>query len=157
MSDILMRPATTTDAEAAALVLRRSIAELCVPDHGNDPDILDPWLANKTPAMFLSWIAVPDSTILVADSDGTLAGVGGCRHDGEIILNYVSPDFRLMGVSTALLAALEAELRRHGVAKAVLDSTRTAHDFYLARGYVDDGAPQSWRGDATAQKMTKAL
>jgi hypothetical protein len=39
----------TEDAPAACDVLRRSISELCVADHGNDPTILARWLSNKTP------------------------------------------------------------------------------------------------------------
>jgi len=36
------------------------------------------------------------------------------------------------------LAAMEAALRAKGVAVARLDSTATAHRFYLATGWVDD-------------------
>jgi hypothetical protein len=43
-----IRDAMTEDAPAACDVLRRSISELCVADHGNDPTILARWLSNKT-------------------------------------------------------------------------------------------------------------
>ena len=38
---VKIRDATPDDAEAACDVLRRSISELCVADHGNDPAILN--------------------------------------------------------------------------------------------------------------------
>jgi len=44
-----IRDARVVDAPAARQVLRRSIIELCVADHRNDPAILTKWLANKTP------------------------------------------------------------------------------------------------------------
>ena len=36
------------DAIAGCDVLKRSIAELCIADHKNDPAILARWLGNKT-------------------------------------------------------------------------------------------------------------
>ena len=44
-----VRKAEPRDAEAAAVVLRRSITELCTLDHDGDADTLAKWLANKTP------------------------------------------------------------------------------------------------------------
>jgi hypothetical protein len=49
-----IRNAVPEDAAAACEVMRRSIAELCVADHRNDPAILERWLANKTPDIFKS-------------------------------------------------------------------------------------------------------
>ena len=48
-----VRAARLEDAEAAAHLLRRSIAELCQADHQDDPERLAGWLANKRPAVFL--------------------------------------------------------------------------------------------------------
>jgi hypothetical protein len=60
-----IRDAVPEDASAACQVLRQSIAELCVADHGNDPAILTRWLSNKTPEIVASWIAKPDNSLLV--------------------------------------------------------------------------------------------
>jgi hypothetical protein len=46
---MVIREAVAGDAEEACTVVRRSIAELCAADHGNDPAILARWLDNKTP------------------------------------------------------------------------------------------------------------
>ncbi len=55
-------------------MLRRSIAELCAADHGDDPNILARWLHNKTPDNFVAWIARPDSSVLLGA--GALAFMG---------------------------------------------------------------------------------
>jgi len=137
MMSTTTRRARPEDAEAAVLVLRRSISELCVADHDNDPLELADWLANKTDKGFRSWLEAPDSAIFVAVREDKIVAVGGCRADGEITLNYVSPDARFKGVSSLLLDRLESHLRGLGIYSANLTSTRTAHDFYRSRGYVD--------------------
>jgi hypothetical protein len=54
-----IRDAVPEDAVAACEVMRRSIAELYVADHHNDPAILERWL-DKTPEIFKSWICFLD-------------------------------------------------------------------------------------------------
>ncbi|CAN5209584.1 hypothetical protein BH10PSE11_BH10PSE11_15960 [soil metagenome] len=136
-----IRPAVLSDALKACDTMRRSIAELCVADHGNDKAILGRWLANKTPEVFASWLKDAGSTVLVADCGGLIAAVGAVNDDGEITCNYVSPDFRFQGVSKMMLAGLEAVSLRDGNAGATLFSTKTAHGFYRAAGYRDGGSP----------------
>jgi GNAT superfamily N-acetyltransferase len=140
-----IRDAVAGDAPATCQVLTRSISELCVADHGNDPAILTQWLSNKTPGIVASWIANPDSSMLVAIEEGTILGVGSVTNAGHITLNYVSPDARFRGVSRALLSALEVRSVARGNARCTLSSTETARAFYLANGYVIDGPPdQKW-------------
>lgn len=152
-----IRRAIETDAVEAAAVLRRSIAELCRPDHHDDPAILAAWLANKTPEMVAAWIADPDTVVMVAvDAGGTIAGIGSAASAGEITLNYVSPAFRFRGVSRAIVARLEQHLTSLGRRRAVLTSTATAHRFYLSAGYRDDGPPKPWPG-GSIHPMVKTL
>lgn len=153
-----IRPATEDDAGPAALVLRRSISELCIRDHGNDPAVLASWLANKTPEKFTEWVRAEDSLCLVAAADDdTILGVGLMSNAGEIRLNYVSPDARFRGVSTALIAAFEAGAIRLGVPRLSLNSTATARRFYLARGFQDTGQPQTGRLKDNIYPMAKLL
>ena len=91
-----IRDAIPEDAAAACEVMRRSIAELCVTDHHNDPAILERWLANKTPDIFKSWIQ-PDNSVLVAVENGSILAAACVTDTGEITLNYVSPDARRDG------------------------------------------------------------
>ena len=136
-----IRDAVAEDAEAACQVLRRSIAELCLADHRNDPAILERWLGNKTPEFFVSWIEQSDNSLLVAVEAGSILAVGSVTDTGNITLNYVSPDARFRGVSRALLGALEARAAERGNIRCTLTSTETARRFYQANGYVEDGPP----------------
>jgi len=152
-----IRDARADDAQAACRVLRRSIQELCVADHRNDPAILARWLSNKTPESFVSWVRQPGNSVLVAAEAGDVLAVGSVTDAGTITLNYVSPDARFRGVSRALLAALEVRAVAHGNARCTLTSTETAHRFYRANGYVDTGPPAGEFGTGSGYPMAKPL
>jgi GNAT superfamily N-acetyltransferase len=150
------RIARPENAEQACNVIRRSIMELCVNDHRGDETLLQRWLANKTPGNVLAWSVSPDSRMLVAVEDDAIAGVASAAAHGEILLNYVSPDFRFRGVSKALICALETHLLAQGCRRVFLRSTLTAHAFYQAMGYRDC-APAETRGPMKAFPMEKLL
>jgi GNAT superfamily N-acetyltransferase len=152
-----IRDAVAEDASDACLVLRRSISELCVADHENDPAILTAWLANKIPEIVATWIANPASSLLVAVEHGKIVAVGSVTDAGEITLNYVSPDARFRGVSRALLGALEVRAMERGNARCTLNSTETARGFYHAAGYVEDGPPIGKFGTRSGYPMSKPL
>ena len=152
-----IRDATPDDAEAACAVLRRSISELCVADHGNDPAILGAWLRNKTPEIVAGWASQPDNSLLVAVEGQAILAVGSVTDAGEIMLNYVAPNARLRGVSRALLAALEARAAERGNIRCTLTSTETAHRFYQSRGYVDDGSPAGKFGTSSSYPMSRRV
>ena len=74
---------------------------------------------------------------LVTIENGTMLAVGSVTDTGEITLNYVSPDARFRGISRVLLGALEARAVERGNARCTLNSTETAHRFYLSAGWTD--------------------
>jgi hypothetical protein len=84
-----IRRARLSDAEAACAVHRRSIIELCVADHGDDPAVLAAWLASKTTENVRAWIARPDNNLFVAEEGSAILAVGCVTDAGEISLNYV--------------------------------------------------------------------
>ena len=152
-----IRDAVAEDAPAACQVMRRSIVELCVADHHNDPAILARWLSNKTPEIFLSWLAQPANSLLVAVEGGSILAVGAVIDAGEINLNYVSPDARFRGVSRAMLGALEDRAVERGNIRCTLASTETARRFYQAAGYAEVGPPTEKFGMSSGYPMAKAL
>jgi GNAT superfamily N-acetyltransferase len=158
---MIIRDATPADALQACQVLRDSIAQLCGADHRDDPAILSRWLANKTPDNVAEWAdGIGRSLLVVVDGEAsseTIVAVGGVRDSGEITLNYVAPTARFRGVSSALLAALEGRAIQRGATSATLLSTETAHRFYLARGYRDEGPSVGKFGTAASYPMVKAL
>lgn len=150
-----IRRAVPEDAEAACEVLRRSIAELCAADHQGDAPTLAAWLANKTPENVRRWIG--NQHLFVAAEGGAILGVAALSPAGEITLNYVSPDARYRGVSKALVARLEEEAAKLGLAALRLQSTATAWRFYAACGYADAGAPVGGFGITQGFPMRKHI
>ncbi|MBV8455530.1 MAG: GNAT family N-acetyltransferase [Acetobacteraceae bacterium] len=136
--------------------MRRSITELCTADHANDPDILQRWLANKTPENVAAWITNPNNSVLVATENNAILAVGGVTNHGEITLNYVSPDARFRGISRAMLSALEARDRDRGNTTCTLTSTETARRFYKTAGYIRTG-PSTAKFGTPSYPMTKEL
>lgn len=154
---MIVRPARPEDAEAAALVLRRSIVALCQADHQDDPETLAGWLANKTPETVRAWIAAYGNRLVVAEREGRILGIAGLQPSGRISVNYVSPDARFTGVSKAMMAELERQARDLGLAQCTLESTRTALAFYRGIGYTEAGPPVPGFGITQGQPMRKRL
>jgi GNAT superfamily N-acetyltransferase len=152
-----IRDATPRDTDAACRVLRESISQLCIADHRNDPVILNAWLANKTPEIVATWAVQEGNSLLLAVEGDAVLGVGSVTDAGEITLNYVAPDARFRGVSRALIKALEARAVERGNERCTLTSTETAHRFYQAVGYIDDGAPMGKFGTRSSYPMSKQL
>lgn len=152
-----IRDARPEDALAGCQVLRRSITELCIADHNNDPVLLARWLGNKTPEAFLSWLTQPENSLLVAVDDGNVVAVGSVTDQGRINLNYVSPDIRFRGVSRALLGALEARAMERGAVQCSLVSTETARRFYRANSYVETGPPVHGSGTPSYPMVKRPL
>ena len=145
------------DADAACDVLRKSISELCVADHGNDPALLNDWLANKTPENVATWARLPENSLLLAVEGDAILAVGAVTDAGEITLNYVAPAARFRGISRALLRALESRAAARGNSHCTLTSTDTAQHFYRLAGYVDDGTPTGDSGARSWQRMIRRL
>ncbi|WP_299664088.1 GNAT family N-acetyltransferase [uncultured Ruegeria sp.] len=140
-----IRPATVFDVFGMSRTLTRSIRDLCRADHLDDSERLALWTANKDPAAIRGWIDA-GAALWVATQGDEVAAVGGLRSEGEISLLYVDPDHAAQGVGSALLCRLEDELRRLECPEAYLLATRTAHGFYSAQGWLDDGDPTEWHG-----------
>ena len=133
------RIAEPRDAEPAVAVLRRSITELCVPDHRNDPATLQAWLANKTVENFLSWLTSANNFCVVTELDNEVNGVGLVNRDGEVQLCYIAPESQHHGFGGAILTALEQQAGVWGLDKLRLGSTLSARAFYERHGYRPTG------------------
>ena len=147
--------AEAKDAEAIAALLVASITELCAADHNDDPAAVARWTANKTPQTVLGWIADPGQRVLVGWESERIVSVGAVA-PGEILLNYVAPEHRFRGHSKAMLKVMEACLAMIGTDRVRLSSTITARRFYLANGWVEDGAADTVFG-LRGIPMTKSL
>jgi len=128
------------DANEICLLLRRSIIEVCAFDYGNNEKVLEEWLANKTTENVRYWINNKNrsSYICINKNDEIL---GFCMHDirGEILLNYVLPEYLYKGVGKLLLSAMEEELYKNKIFDIVVISSITAKPFYARNGFVNNG------------------
>ncbi|UIJ81946.1 GNAT family N-acetyltransferase [Rhizobium leguminosarum] len=94
---------------------------------------------------FIPFLKEHGGNILVAEADGTLAGLGASEHgDNHISDIWVAPEHEGKGVGSALIAALEEQFMARGFIEATIrvsaDNTR-ALGLYLRLGYRD-----TWRG-----------
>jgi GNAT superfamily N-acetyltransferase len=151
------RIAEPRDADAAVRVLRRSITELCVADHHNDPTTLQRWLENKTVENFHSWLAADSNFCVVTESNAEINGVGLVHRTGEILLCYVAPESQGHGYGSAILAALEVKARTWGLDKLRLGSTVSARLFYERHGYISAGESTCNFGSARCYPYEKIL
>jgi GNAT superfamily N-acetyltransferase len=150
-----IRDAHSDDADAACLVVRRSITELCQADHREDAATIALWLANKTAENMRRWIC--QGHVMVAIEGTAIVGVAAMTSSGEITLNYVSPDARFRGVGKALMTGLELQAAALGIDIVTLQSSVTAHRFYLSAGYTDSGPPTKGFGVTVCHPMAKHL
>ncbi len=133
---VTIRRAEPEDAEAVATLLVRSIREVCGPDYDNDEAILAPWCANKTPENMRRGIQNPNNYWIVAVEGETVAGTALMTLQGEIHLCYVLPEYLHRGIGKAMLEDLLRNARLLGLGKVMLESTRTAREFYLRNGFI---------------------
>ena len=141
-----IRKAAPTDAAAACALLRRSIEEVCEPDHRGRPEVLDAWLGNKTPATVAAWFGSPSNHAIVAERDGQLLGLALLTQAGKLALCYVEPGALRSGVGRALLAAVEDQARAWDIRKLHLHSPESCASFYERHGYANAGIEKSCFG-----------
>jgi len=140
MHEFIIRPARPEDAQAISDVLKRSITALCAADHLDDPDLIEGWIADKTPEEIGGRI-IAGTQMFVTESAGQIGAVGEFQSKGHIDLLYVAPEAQGQGHSRALLADMENRLRDCGAQVARLVSSKTAQSFYLKRGWEIEGTP----------------
>ena len=110
-----IRHAGIDEAAAIAALVRASITELCVEDHGGDREIIGRLLENKTEDALRDWLGRDDRAIFVTDSSDGLAAAGCHDSRGVVLMNYIAPAHRLKGISSAMLAHLEGSMRDAGM------------------------------------------
>ena len=72
----------------------------------------------------------------VAEHDGEIVGFAELEPDGHINDFYCHHQWQRRGVGTLLQAAIEAEASRLKIDTLLLESSVTAHRFFLSQGFV---------------------
>ena len=156
MTGLPIRHARNDEAAAIAELIRASITELCFADHGGDQAKIDKWLENKTEDEVHNWLKRDELFIFVLDGVERLNAAGCHDTRGVVLMNYIAADQRVKGLSSLMLAHLEASMLENGLAEARLVSTATARQFYESRGWQAYGELMPCMG-ITGQPMRKQL
>jgi ribosomal protein S18 acetylase RimI-like enzyme len=125
-------------------IIKQSIKFLCTADHTNNPNILKPWLRNKTTENCKKWIEDKNSQVFIAITNNKPVGVSQIGKNGYIFLCYLLPSEQGKGVGTELLTACEKEAMNCGLTEITLKSTITAKPFYESQGFISNGCPVTY-------------
>lgn len=139
----MIRKATADDAEAFCHVITQSIITLCTLDHKNDRQMLNDWLANKTPENCKKWIEDTNLNSFVAEENQQILGISQIGHNGHLYLCYVLPGAEGKGIGKQLLQTAEQSVITKALTNFTLESTQTARGFYEQHGYQYDGKSKS--------------
>lgn len=148
--DFEICPAMPEDASEAVKVMRASIVELCEKDHENNEARLSEWLANKNQETFLTWLADDTLSLITAKHRQKIVAVAAVSHDNAMItLLYVAPAHTHQGISSALLTQCEKLLFEGRAQQIFVESSKTALQFYRARGWAKEEGRTAQTNDAT--------
>ncbi len=142
------------DYAGIARLRRHTIRHVNVKDYPQD--VIDEWSA-KVSAQALRESAVGCKRWVALDGK---AIVGFCEHSlgCELSRLYVHKDYLRKAIGSRLLAVAEQSLARQGCTRVKLESTVTAKDFYLAKGYrVMEKMACGEQVDALAYTMNKII
>jgi GNAT superfamily N-acetyltransferase len=132
-----IRCAQTTDEEALAGIRRSAILVLAVPAISMEQ--AEKWAARTTADRIARAIQEHDVWVAV---EGVILGWIEVDRDRVAAL-YVSPTCSCRGLGSALLALAEIYIGRAGFTTARIESSQNALDFYIHRGYLQCGSPDS--------------
>jgi putative acetyltransferase len=154
---LTLRPATPADAARIHQIHADSIRLLCAPDY--TPAQIASWTRYRSADDYRRALESGETNWLATLPDGTVAGYA-TYVAGELTALFVDPAHARCGAGRLLLAAAEAEARRHNLPALTLQSTLTSRPFYARHGYAPH-APESYTlPDGTpipCVRMTKPL
>ena len=127
---LIIRKARENDAEPIHKLHSCSVRTLCCEVYS--PEIIEGWLANRSPQGYLPGILRGE--MYVAESDGQIVGFGHAI-PGEIAAIYVDPAFIRCGIGRQLVEH-GMKMATAGDYKTVkIDSTLNARSFYESCGF----------------------
>lgn len=129
-----LRPMLPEDLPLLAEIFRSSIAELTSDDYTSSQQ--DAWAASveEDEEAFAQRLA--NALTLIATSDGEPVGFISLAGNEVVDLFYVHPDAAGMGAGAMLYDAIEKLAAARGAKTLKVDTSDTARDFFLKRGFV---------------------
>ena len=132
MTDFIIRPWREADTAELGELFRKSVREVASRDYR--PAQIEAWAA--APGDIAAWQdRMQLRVVFVAEQAGRLIGFIQYEPPDHIDMTYVHPQTQRMGVASALLASLEAEAKRRGVALLNVEASITSRPFFEARGF----------------------
>ena len=130
---ITLRPFRPDDAPALLALFRDTIRRVNSRDYS--PAQIAAWASDDIDTV--SWfVRFTGRYVPVAEEAGRLVGFAELEPDGHIDRLYVSADHQQRGIGRQLLAAVEAEARRLGLARLFTEASITARPFFESQGFV---------------------
>jgi putative acetyltransferase len=157
MSKVQIRAGRADEIERIYAVHRDSVTALCGSHYTEEQ--LRGWLAGRSASMYLP--AIEGGRLWVAEDAGREV-CGFVEIDGDELTKLFIRGARAgSGVGRLLLERAVAAISATGAAKAVLEATVNARDFYARHGFVETGRGEFSHGAGGAPlqivKMERAL
>lgn len=145
-----MRKWRPQDLDASIETFRRSVHELAAADY--TPEELAAWAPEE--ADHGAWERrMDDSQGWIFEINGRLGGFITTDAPGHIDLLYVHPDYKRMGVASALLDLLVADAGSRGIATLAVEASRTAKPFFEQAGFTVLRAETVSRNGVTLERF----
>lgn len=127
-----MRKWRPQDLDDTIETFRRSVHELAAGDY--TPEELAAWAPQE--ADDGAWERrMGDSHGWIFEINGKLGGFISTDAPGHIDMLYVHPDYKRMGVASALLELLVADAGSRGITSLTTEASRTARPFFEQMGF----------------------
>ena len=129
---ITLRPYRPDDGPALLALFRDTIRRVNRRDYS--PEQIAAWASDDIDPG--GWFArFTGRYVPVAEESGRLIGFAELEPDGHIDRLFVSADHQRRGIGGQLLAAVETEGRRNGLARLFTEASITARSFFEAQGF----------------------
>jgi len=130
---ITLRPATDADLNEMRELYRGTITTVCA----NDYDEVQRAVWASTADNAERWAnLIKEQHVLLAISDGKIAGFSSLRDGDYLDFMYVHKDCQRMGVAETLLKAIEQKALEMGCTVITSDVSKTARPFFERKGYT---------------------
>ena len=137
MGKVNIRFARNEDARGILEAHYSAVHQTAYKDYS--PEICNDWSAPVTKERISQYLnnSFPYETTIVAEVDGEVAGFGAIVETvNELRAVYVAARFGRRGIGSTLLSELERTAKTRGCTELHLDSSVTAHAFYLSHNYL---------------------
>jgi GNAT superfamily N-acetyltransferase len=125
-----IRTATPDDAARLHELHSAAVRQPCARHYA--PDIIEGWLANRTPSGYLG--EIERAAIFVVEHEGRIVGFGEADA-GMVVACYVDPALARRGIGSTIMAHALALARRGHDGPIRLESTLNAAAFYERFGF----------------------